>query len=122
MTLQLYGHPFSSHCWKALIALYENDISFDFRMLGPDHPENNAELEARWPLKKFPVLVDGERVIAEATIIIEYLAAHYLGTVALITADADAMMAGGDVAKRAFAAMMTMQKIDVAAIEATVAG
>ena len=34
----------------------------------------------------------------------------------------DAMAAGGEVAKRAFAAMMTMQKIDVAAIEAAVAG
>ena len=32
----------------------------------------------------------------------------------------DAMMAGGDVAKRAFAAMMTMKKIDVATIEAAV--
>lgn len=30
----------------------------------------------------------------------------------------DAMAAGGDEAKRAFAAMMTMKKIDVAAIEA----
>ena len=34
----------------------------------------------------------------------------------------DAMAAGGDVAKRAFEAMMTMQKIDVAAIKAAVAG
>ena len=33
----------------------------------------------------------------------------------------EAMAAGGDVAQRAFAAMMTMQKIDVAAIEAAVA-
>lgn len=32
----------------------------------------------------------------------------------------EAMAAGGDVAKRAFAAMMTMRKIDVAAIEAAV--
>ena len=32
----------------------------------------------------------------------------------------DAMAAGGEVAKRAFAAMMTMQKIDVAVIEAAV--
>jgi len=32
----------------------------------------------------------------------------------------DAMAKGGDVAKRAFAAMMTMKKIDVAAIEAAV--
>ena len=34
----------------------------------------------------------------------------------------DAMMKGGDTAKRAFAAMMEMKKIDVAAIEAAVAG
>ena len=34
----------------------------------------------------------------------------------------DAMKAGGEVAQRAFAAMMTMQKIDVAAIEAAVKG
>jgi predicted 3-demethylubiquinone-9 3-methyltransferase (glyoxalase superfamily) len=34
----------------------------------------------------------------------------------------EAMAQGGDVAQRAFAAMMTMQKIDVAAIEAAVTG
>jgi predicted 3-demethylubiquinone-9 3-methyltransferase (glyoxalase superfamily) len=34
----------------------------------------------------------------------------------------DAMAKGGDVAKRAFAAMMTMRKIDVAKIEAAVRG
>ena len=34
----------------------------------------------------------------------------------------DAMMAGGETAKRAFSAMMEMQKIDVAAIEAAVRG
>ncbi len=34
----------------------------------------------------------------------------------------DAMVQGGDVAKRAFAAMMPMQKIDIALIEAAVRG
>ena len=34
----------------------------------------------------------------------------------------EAMAAGGEIARRAFAAMMTMQKIDVAAIEAAVRG
>lgn len=34
----------------------------------------------------------------------------------------EAMAAGGEIAQRAFAAMMTMQKIDVAAIEAAVRG
>ena len=89
-TLVLYGHPFSSYTWKALIAFYENGTPFDFRALGPDHPENEAELERRWPLKKFPVLVDGEHFVPEASIVIEHLAVHYPGPVTLIPNDADA--------------------------------
>ncbi|NWN33488.1 glutathione S-transferase family protein, partial [Klebsiella michiganensis] len=30
MTLQLFGHPFSSYTWKALIPLYENGTAFTF--------------------------------------------------------------------------------------------
>ena len=90
MSLQLFGHPFSSYTWKALIALYENATPFDFRVLEAAYPENADELAKRWPLKKFPVLVDGERFVAEASVIIDYLAVHYPGPVALIPADADA--------------------------------
>ena len=39
MTLQLFAHPFSSYCWKVLIALWENELPFDYRMLDPEHPE-----------------------------------------------------------------------------------
>jgi glutathione S-transferase len=35
MPLALYAHPFSSYCQKVLIALYENAIPFDFRLLAP---------------------------------------------------------------------------------------
>ena len=31
-SLTLYGHPFSSYAWKALIALYETQTPFEFRM------------------------------------------------------------------------------------------
>jgi glutathione S-transferase len=78
----LYAHPLSSYCQKALIALYENDIRFTFRML--DDPSGFAELEQLWPLKRFPVLVDGGRTIFEATVIIEHLALHRPGPVRLI--------------------------------------
>ena len=40
MSLQLFGHPFSSYTWKVLIALWADGTPFKFRMLGPDHPEN----------------------------------------------------------------------------------
>jgi glutathione S-transferase len=88
--IELYGHPFSSYTWKALIALYENDTPFKFRVLDADYPENGATFAALWPVGKFPVLVDGERFVAEASIIIEYLALHHPGPVALVPADADA--------------------------------
>jgi glutathione S-transferase len=90
MTLILYGHPFSSYTWKSLIALYENDTPFDFRTLGPDQPENEAELARRWPLGKFPILIDGERFVAESSVIIDYLALHHRGLIALIPTEGDA--------------------------------
>jgi glutathione S-transferase len=58
---QLYAHPFSSYCQKVLVALYENGTPFELRML--EDPQAQAELAARWPIKRFPVLVDGERTI-----------------------------------------------------------
>lgn len=88
MNLQLFGHPFSSYTMKALIALYENDTPFDFRILGPDYPENGAELARRWPIGKFPLLVDGETTVFETSAVVEYLAACHPGPVALIPADA----------------------------------
>ena len=90
MTPTLYAHPFSSYCQKALIALYENATPFRFRMLGDDGAM--AELEALWPMKRFPVLVDGERTVMEATIIIEHLVLHHPGPVRLIPADAKAAL------------------------------
>jgi glutathione S-transferase len=88
MSLQLFGHPFSSYTMKALIALYENETPFDFRILDPDHPENGAELVRHWPIAKFPLLVDGATTVFETSAIIEHLAAFHPGPVKLIPADA----------------------------------
>jgi glutathione S-transferase len=87
MTLQLFGHPFSSYTMKALVALYENETPFDFRVLGPDQPDNTAELVRRWPIARFPLLVDGETTVVETSAIIEHLAAFHPGPVMLIPAD-----------------------------------
>lgn len=92
--LELYAHPFSSYCWKVLIALYERDISFEYHMLDGDHPENFARLIEAWPVGKFPVLfVDGVPVI-ESSIIIETLDDARFGSVTpkLIPEDAAAAL------------------------------
>ncbi|OOG61601.1 glutathione S-transferase [Rhodanobacter sp. B04] len=90
MTLKLYAHPFSSYCQKALVALYENDTPFEWRRLSQDDPQLFEEFATLWPLRRFPVLVDEGRVVAEASIIIEHLGLHHPGPVSLLPADARA--------------------------------
>lgn len=85
--LQLFAHPFSSYCWKVLIALYENDLAFDYRPLDPEHPENGAEWARRWPLRKMPLLVHGEHAVSESSIIVEYLQLHFPGPARLVPDD-----------------------------------
>lgn len=69
----LYAHPFSSYCWKALIAFYEHDLPFTLRMVSPDEPENRARWAELWPFKRFPLLVDGDLVLGESSIIAEHV-------------------------------------------------
>ena len=87
---RLYAHPFSSYCQKVLVALYENDTPFDYRNL--EDAAANDELTELWPMRRFPVLVDGGRTVLEATCIIEYLAVHHPGPVTLIPEDRDAAL------------------------------
>src|ERR1043166_4179794 len=87
--LALYGHPFSSYTWKALIALYANATPFEFRTVDPDHPEHGAFVAKASPLGKFPVLRDGARIVFESTAIIEWLHLHHPGPAPLLPADAD---------------------------------
>lgn len=89
MTIELFAHPFSSYCQKAITAFYENGTPFEFRMLEPGSPWSD-ELASIWPIGKFPVLREGERVVPEATMIIEYLDVHHPGPVRFIPDDPDA--------------------------------
>ena len=75
MSLELFGHPFSSYTWKALIALYEAGTPFEFRDISGDkYPENDAAFRAHWPVGKFPLLVDDGEPIMESSVIVEYVA------------------------------------------------
>ena len=89
MTIELFAHPFSSYCQKAITAFYENDTRFEFRLLEPGSPASD-EFAALWPIGKFPLLREGERVVPEATMIIEYLDVHQPGRVRFIPEDRDA--------------------------------
>ncbi|MGY4515802.1 glutathione S-transferase family protein [Lysobacter sp. HA18] len=87
MSLVFYGHPFSSYCQKVLIALYENAIEFDYRVIDPGSPDIAAEWTALWPLQKMPVLVDGGQTVVESSIVIEHLHLHHRGSVPMLPDD-----------------------------------
>jgi len=89
MSLTLYAHPFAAYCWKALIALYENSIPFTYRLV--EDAAGWAELESLWPIKKFPLLRDGDATIVESSIIVEYLM-RYPGTARMMPVNDDAAL------------------------------
>lgn len=94
MTLTLYFHPLASYCHKVLIALYENGTSFQPRIVNFNEEGSTAELLARWPVGKIPVLHDEKRnrTLPETSIIIEYLDQHYSGCNRFIPEDSVAAL------------------------------
>jgi glutathione S-transferase len=91
MSLTLHLHPLASFCWKALIALYENDTPFTPNMVDLGNAAERAALLKLWPIGKFPVLRDdaSEQTIPESSIIIEYLDRHYPGWTKFIPVEFD---------------------------------
>ena len=89
MSLTLHFHPLASFCWKALIALYENDIPFTPNLVNLGDPDERAALVKLWGIGKFPVLRDDARNenVPESSIIIEYLDRHYRGPTRFIPDD-----------------------------------
>jgi glutathione S-transferase len=89
MSLTLHFHPLASYCWKALIALYENDIPFTPNLVDLGNPAERAALVKLWGIGKFPVLRDEVRneTVPESSIIIEYLDRNYGGRTRFIPGD-----------------------------------
>lgn len=90
MALTLYYHPLSSHCWKPLIALDELDAPFEPKLVNLGDPAERAAFAALWPTAKIPLLVDGERVVPETAIQMEYLNQRHGGR--LLPADFEAQL------------------------------
>ena len=88
MTPKLYGHPFSSYTWKALIALREAGADFTFLELSPERPEIGEALARLHPLSRFPVLETADGVLWESSVIAEWAHGHATRPSALIPADA----------------------------------
>ena len=87
MTLRLFGHPFSSYTWKALIALYANGTVFEFCEIDTSVRKYESFTGKAHPSGQFPVLTDGDAIVVETSAIIEHLAVHHPGPAPLIPRD-----------------------------------
>src|SRR3954469_12983807 len=74
--LTLYEHPFALYFQKVLVALNEQGAAYD--VLEQRRDFDRAELAKLWPPASIPVLRDGDQVIGETSIIIEYVAGAQL--------------------------------------------
>lgn len=90
MALTLHYHPLSSHCWKLLIALDELGAPFEAQVVNLGDPAARAAYASLWPTAKIPLLVDGDRVVPETAIQIEYLNRRMVGD--LLPVDFDAQL------------------------------
>jgi glutathione S-transferase len=70
--LVIYEHPFALYCQKVLVAFNEQGVAYD--VLEEQRDFDRAELAELWPPASIPVLRDGDRIIGETSIIIEYVA------------------------------------------------
>ncbi len=89
MALIFHYHPLSSFCQKVLIALHENGVPFEARIVNLGDPDARAAYLKVSPMGKIPALQDGERSIIETSIQIEYVEQHYPGAAPLLPGEPD---------------------------------
>ena len=92
--LILYEHPFALYCQKVLVALNELGVAYD--VLEEQRDFDRADLAELWPPASIPVLLDGEAVIGETSIIIEHVAGARLVPSLLPRACSAAVVREGD--------------------------
>lgn len=91
MAIKLYGHPFASFVWKALIAAYERGVPFEFCMVDAGHPEHSSRIAELSPTGQFPALTDGRFELTQSNAVIEYLD-RFGAAPRMIPPDADAAL------------------------------
>ncbi len=93
VALVLHAHPLSSCCQKVLIAAHALGVELEQRMIDLSDAAQREAFFARSPMGKMPLLEDAGRVVAETSIIIEYLQLHHAaGDARLIPQETDAAL------------------------------
>lgn len=90
--LTVYGHPLSSYTQKVLIALYELGAEFAFREINLGDAADRALMREVEPMGRMPALRDGDLVLSQSSLMIEWLDRHHPGPQRLLDPDPDASL------------------------------
>lgn len=90
--LTFYGHPLSSYTQKVLIALYELGADFEFRQVDLGDAADRALMRTVEPMGRMPALRDGDMVLSQSSLMIEWLDRHHPGPQHLLDPDPDASL------------------------------
>lgn len=90
--LTFYGHPLSSYTQKVLIALYELGADFEFRQIDLGDETDRALMRTVEPMGRMPALRDGDMVLSQSSLMIEWLDRHHPGPQHLLDPDPDASL------------------------------
>lgn len=71
--MELYYFPVSPFSQKVQLALELKGFEYERKSVFPFSPEERSAYREVYPLGKIPLLKDGEKLIPEASIIVEYL-------------------------------------------------
>lgn len=75
MSITVYGVPLSPYVRKVRLCLAEKDLAYQLKIVLPfDQPAWFAELN---PLRRIPALQDGDVVLADSSVICQYLEEQY---------------------------------------------
>ncbi len=86
--MKLYYAPISTFSQKVLLAFYEKGVEFKPEIVNLMDPEERAKYRELYPIGKIPLLFPTEdHMIAESTIIIEYLENNFQQGPQLISSD-----------------------------------
>ena len=89
--MKLYYHPVSSYSQKALVALYEKEITFEPVVIQLMDPAARLAFRQIYPLGKVPYLVlDDGTGLGESSTIIEHIDLHFPTGTRLVPSDPDA--------------------------------
>jgi glutathione S-transferase len=70
--MKLYYYPYAPYSRKVLLAAHERGVTFERDVCAPFIPTDKKRLKAAHPLATVPLLVDGDDVFTESSLIVEH--------------------------------------------------